>query len=453
MPVRVVERAPGAAETLASILGPAVQVLVAAAIVVLLTAFLLAYRVDLRDRLIRLVSRGHIGLTTQAFDEANRRVSRYLLANLMVNVLYGAAVGLSLWAVGLSNAPLWGCLAGLLRFVPYIGVWIGALLPAAAAFATSDGWGATAAAAGVVLGIDALVGNLLEPLFYGRRTGLSPLAVIGTTVFWTWLWGVPGLLLAVPMTLCLAVAGRYVPGLEFLDVLLGSAPALGPAERVYQRLVALDPAGAAQVASARLAEASLEETYDDLLLAAVRRASVERHLEAIDDARMRDVGAGVLEAADSLVRPDRDSGGEASAAPAARVLCLPAGDEPDRVACELLARLLAERGIAAGVGSVTALSGEVAERVEQDGPDVACVASVPPFAGPRVRYLVKRIRARTPGCKLVAAVWNPAGDRTADGAALAAAGADRAAFTLAEAVEGVLGCAAEARVAVEGGRR
>jgi predicted PurR-regulated permease PerM len=433
--VNVAERDPSLLDTVASWAGLVLAPIAAGAIVVLLTIFFLTYRGDIRDRLIRLVSRRHIGLTARALDDASSRLSRYLGAMALINAGYGVIIGIGLWLVGVPNAPLWGLLAGLLRFVPYIGVWIGAVLPFVLAVAVFDGWGGAVAVLVVVLGTDIVVGNVVEPRVYGNTTGISPLAVVVATIFWTAVWGVPGLLLALPMTLCLAVAGRYVPGLEFLDVLLGDAPALGPAERVYERLAALDPDGARQVAEENLASEGIEKTYDDVLLAALRLASIGRRLGVLEDARFHDLCVGLLEAADGLAKAHKAE--EAPPALAGRVLLLPAGDEADRVACELLARLLSARGFDVEVGSPTAMSGEVAERVESENPRVVCVASIPPLAAPRVRYLLRRIRTRSAAARILAAVWDPAGDRPTLAADSTGAGADQMALTFREAIEAV----------------
>ena len=432
--VRVVGPPSSLVGNLTALLGPLLAPIGSAAIVVLLTIFLLCYRADLRDRLIRLVSRSQIGLTSQALGEASRRLSRYLVAMVIVNTMCGVVIGAGLAIVGVPNAPLWGLLAGLLRFVPYVGVWIGALAPVALSLAVFDGWGHTIAVLLVVLGTDLVAGNVVEPRVYGKEVGISPLAVVVATIFWTAIWGFPGLLLALPMTLCLAVVGRYVPGLEFLDVLLGDAPALSPAERVYERLAALDPDGARRVAEESVASVGTDAMFDDVLLAALRLASVGRRLGVLEDARFHDLCVGLLEATDGLARPDP---AVAHVAVAGRVLCLPAGDDADRVACELLARLLAARGIEVEVGSPTSMSGELAEQVEKEPSRVVCIASIPPLAAPRVRYLVKRIRGRAPDAKIVAAVWEPKADQAVLTESLAGAGADHVAVTLPQAIEGI----------------
>jgi predicted PurR-regulated permease PerM len=424
-------------ETIKEVFGSAVAPLGAFLVVVVLTIFLLAYREDLRDRMIRLLSRGHIGLTTQAFDDASRRVSRYLVSALLVNTVYAVLIWVGLWAIGIPNALLWGVLAGLLRFVPYVGVWIGAALPFGVAFAVFDGWGHAGGVLLLMLAIDLLVGNLLEPLVYARRTGLSPLAVVVAALFWTWVWGIPGLLLAVPMTVCLAVAGRYVPGLGFLHVLLGDDPALGPEDRAYQRLVVLEPDAVRKIVEERLAENEpADEVFDAVLIGALRRAETDRHHGVLDETRARAVSEGVVEAADG-VEVGLAGAGWSAPTEGPLVLCVPAGEPADRAACEVLARRLASRGVRVEVGSQDALSGEVAERVARGDVAVACVAAVPPFATTRVRYLVKRIRARSSTMRVLSIVWDPDADRVRVDAVFRDAGADMTAVTLLDACEGV----------------
>src|SRR5262245_21841476 len=187
-PVKMVEGPPSFFEQMRSVFGPLLGPLATIAVVLLLALFLLAYRVDLRDRMIRLLSRGQIGITAQALEEAGRRVSRYLAANLLVNVIYGIAVGVGLHFIGVPSAGVWALLAAVLRFVPYVGVWIGAAFPVVVSLAVFDSWGPTMLVIVLFLGIDLLVGNLVEPLVYGKRTGLSPLSVVLATVVWTWLW-------------------------------------------------------------------------------------------------------------------------------------------------------------------------------------------------------------------------------------------------------------------------
>jgi hypothetical protein len=249
------------------------------------------------------------------------------------------------------------------------------------------------------------------------------------------MWGIPGLLLAVPMTVCLAVAGRYVPGLGFLHVLLGDDPALNPEERAYQRLVVLDADAARREVEARLAAGEpAEELFDHVLIGALRRSEADRHRGSIDESRARAVCAGVVEAADG-VEVAHAPKGWLPPTDGPLVLCVPAGETADRAACDVFARRLADRGIRAEIAAQDALSGEIVERVARGDVAVACVAAVPPFASARVRYLVKRVRARSPETKLLAVVWDPLADRVRIASAFRDAGADLTAVTLPEACE------------------
>jgi len=432
--VRVVADAPTPldvyGDVVASVLGP----LGVAAVVVLLAIFLLTYRTDVRERLLALGSAHRIGVTSQALAEAGRRVARYLLSNLAVNVLYGVLVGVGVAIAGVPNAALWGLLCGLLRFVPYIGTWIGAAFPLAVSVAVFDGWGHTVAVFATILGIDIVVGNVVEPLVYGHRTGLSPLAVVLATVFWTWVWGVPGLLLAIPMTLCLAVAGRYVPGFGALHVLLGDEQVLDPAERAYERLIAFDAAAAGRVAAEVRAQVGPAAADDAVLLGVLRRAERDRREGQLDEERYLAICDGVREAFDDA---DVDPA-LAPPAGARPVLCLPAFAESDRVACEMLVRHLTTVGLAAEVGpTATTVAGPL-PGASPAADAVVCVVALPPFAALRVRYGLRRARSHAPGVRLVGVVLDPEADVARVESALRQAGAADTTFSLAATVR-VLG--------------
>ena len=426
--VRVVPDESTPLDLYGDLVGPVLGPLGTAAIVILLAIFLLAYRVDVRERLLALGSARRIGVTSQALEEAGTRVARYLLANLAVNALYGIAVGVATYAIGVPNAALWGLLCALLRFVPYIGTWIGAALPLAVSIAVFDGWGRTGAVFACILGIDVVVGNVVEPLVYGRRTGLSPLAVVLATVFWTWVWGIPGLLLAIPMTLCLAVVGRYVPGFGIFHVLLGDEEILDPAERAYERLIGFDAAGASRVAREVRARLGAAASDDAVLLAVLRRAERDRREGQLDEERYLGICDGVREVLD-----DGDAPGTAVATTGS-VLCLPAFAESDRVACEMLVRHLAAAGISAAIGpNATTVSDDVT-RALGAGVSTVCVVALPPFAGLRVRYGVRRARSRAPDARFVGVVLDPEADRPRVEAAMRQAGAAVTGFSLAEVV-------------------
>jgi len=254
---------------------PVLHSLAIAAAVVLVTAFTLASREDLRNRVIRLIGADDLQRTTAALDDAGKRLGRLLLAQLAVNSVFGAFIGLGLWLIGLPSPFLWGVLAGVLRFVPYIGAVLGVAPPLLIAFAVDPTWTMFLWTAGFFLVIEPMVGHVIEPMLYGRSTGMSPLAVVISATVWAFLWGTVGLVLAVPLTMCLVVLGRHVARLEFLAILLGDRPALPAHELLYQRLLAGDPHEVAWRAQEVLRERSLISFYDQVMLPGLRRAHLD----------------------------------------------------------------------------------------------------------------------------------------------------------------------------------
>jgi predicted PurR-regulated permease PerM len=267
------------------------------AVVAVFVVFFLLEREDLRDRLIRLAGEDQLLLTTQAIDDAGRRVSRYLLAQLLVNVLYGIPVGIGLWLIGVPNAPLWGLLAVVLRYLPYLGPWLAAAAPLVLALGAFPDWTRPLLVLALFAALELVINNLVEPYVYGAQVGLSPVALLLAALLWTWLWGPLGLMLAAPLTVCLAVLGQHVPQLEFLAVVFGDGPALPPASRLYQRLLAGDTVEAAALVDQQLTANGRSALYEDVLRPAVALAERDRQRGALDGERL---GA-VLAALDSLL--------------------------------------------------------------------------------------------------------------------------------------------------------
>jgi predicted PurR-regulated permease PerM len=461
VPVDVVPRRPGFMTALRDLFGPLLAPLGTAAVVFVLTIFMLVYHEDVRDRLIRLVSHGQIVVTTQALAEASDRISRYLGTTLVVNALYGVPVGVGLWLLGVPNAVLWGLLATLLRFIPYLGPWIAASFPIVLSIAVFPDWWGTLRVALLFVGMEVIGNNVVEPWLYGRRTGLSPLAVIVAAVFWTWLWGVVGLFLAIPLTLILAVAGRYVPQLAFLNVLLGDEPGLGPQERFYQRLVAADADEASEVADEYLADHPVERFYDDVVLPALRAAKHDVVEGRLDPESMRFVRAATQDLIEEVSErhhgapaAERRTAVEDPTAPepaspyrGARVLFLPAGDETDALAGRMLAEVLRRDGIETRLMAGTSVTGEMAEAVRTERPHVVCVGGIPPYAILRARHLCKRLRAADGDTRIVVALWDPATDPARIEERMRSSCADRVAVTLEKAAEAVRALAADALAA------
>lgn len=442
---------------------PLLTLIAMAVAVIVLTALMLVHRHDLRDRVIRLVGAGHIHLTTQAMEEAGGRVSRYLLMQLIVNACYGVPLGVALYFIGIPNAPLWGLLALLLRFVPYVGAPIAALLPIALAFAISDGWELVAWTVGVIAALDLTIAYVIEPWLYGESTGLSPIAVIFSAMFWTWLWGPIGLLLATPITVCIFVTARYIPQWGFMNVILGADPALPAPVRFYQRLVALEYEEALDMAEQFVKEQGLAALYDCVLMPALLTAKRDRLRFSLDEQRERCVFDGLLRIAEELndKKPadeksedkkaedkkaedkkaddkkadDKSSGEKATLAAAPAVCIAPAHDDADYIAAVMLARLLEPERFEALLLPKEMLASELLDRAGANPDKALCISAVPPSAAANASYLCKRLRQRFPQQKIVVALWHAESNLEHTKQRLLDAGANEVVTRLPDALE------------------
>jgi predicted PurR-regulated permease PerM len=395
----VVESAP-----LISRVPSAVDVLTRAGLVVVLVIFMLMERGRLLDRLIRLVGYGRLTITTKALDEAGQRISRYLLMQSIVNGGYGCAVGLGLFLIGLPYALLWGFLAALLRFIPYVGTAVATLLPFALGLAVFVGWEKPLLVGGLFVILELVTYLVLEPLLYGRSAEVSQVALMVAIAFWTWLWGPIGLLLATPLTVCLAVLGKYVPPLAFLDVLV-SNETVTEMNRYYQRLVARDDDEAAEIVEDHLKTQTLGEVFDEVLVPALCYAKQDRRYDSLtqDDAQFifRSTRE-VVEDLDTRV-PQQENG--AAPLPRARILGCPARDEVDEIALLMFRQLFDPARYEVDLTRTPLLTSEVVSLVVETGPALICIGAVPPGGLAQARYLCKRLRARFPDLKIVVGRW------------------------------------------------
>ena len=277
-----------------AIIEPVLGPLETTVIVFIVAIFILMQREDLRDRFIRLFGSRDLHRTTIAMDDAGQRLSRYFVSQLGVNACFGVVIGVGLWLIGVPSAALWGVLAGLLRFVPYVGPLLAAVAPLTLAAAVDPGWWTTIYVALLFVIIEPLTGYVVEPLLYGHSTGLSPMSVIVAAVFWTWIWGPVGLILSTPLTLCLVVMGRHVKSLEFFDVLLGDRPALSEVNRFYQRTLANDPDEALDQAEKMLADRSLVDYYDSVVLPGLKLAAADEARGTISRQRATEMTRSIL---------------------------------------------------------------------------------------------------------------------------------------------------------------
>ncbi len=409
-------------------------------VVVLLASFMLAERSGLRNRFIRLTGTEDLQKTTAALDDAGRRVGRMLLTQLAVNGAFGLTIGLALWAIGLPSPFLFGIFAGIMRFVPYVGAFIGLIPPLFIAFATDPGWSSVAWTLGLFAVIEPLVGHVIEPLLYGQRSGLSPVAIIVSATVWAFLWGPIGLVLSTPLTICLVVLGRHVERLRFLDTLLGDRPALEPHEIFYQRMLAGDPQEAREQALEFLKGRSLSTYFDEIALVAVRRAhqdivrgsvSGERLERMIESAQQ--VVVGLSDTPQPTARGGR-AGSEARAAfdqvrlerdvdrrvfkPAELALtwrvATPVGvlhgSHPlDGLAAAMLAQLLTKHGLHA-VAVPLAESTQLPQQQIREAA-LICLSFVEPLSTLHLRAVSLEVRRAAPRAQIMLCIWQQADEQ------------------------------------------
>jgi predicted PurR-regulated permease PerM len=470
IPVEVKQPASDPLSLARSVLEPILAPFESALIIFIVAVFILLQKEDLRDRLIRLFGSGDLHRATVAMDDAAHRLSRYFLAQLGINTMFGVAVGIGLALIGLPSPLLWGVLSAILRFVPYIGPMIAAVLPATLAAAVSPHWSMLVWTLGLFAVTESITGQVIEPMVYGHSTGLSPVAVVIAAIFWSWLWGPIGLIISTPLTLCLVVLGRHVDRLEFLDVLLGDRPALTPIENFYQRMLANDPDEALQQAELLLMERSLTAYYDEVAVKGLQLAA--------NDAERGVLGAEKLERIKHSVRSlvndlgshdDRDphpaekeeSQGASSkaerdisapaasnaAAPAADnlapgwrtaspVLCLAGRGPLDEAASSILVQLLGKHGLGARAAPYENASRDSITKLDVEGVAMVCISYLEITGGPAaLHYLVRRLRQRIPGIPILVGLWPSEDAVLKDDRVRAVIGADYFTTSLREALD------------------
>ncbi|MGB6631313.1 MAG: AI-2E family transporter [Terriglobales bacterium] len=435
--VQVAQPPSNAPEYLRAIVGPLTGVFETSAMVIVFTLFMMIKREDLRNRVIRLAGQGQLSVVTQALDDGSRRLSRYLLLQFVVNTTYGVIFGSGAYWIGIPHALLWGVLAALLRFVPYVGTPIAAAFPMGMALAVFPGWHQAALIVGLFVILELIVANLVEPWLYGSHTGISSLAILVAAVFWAILWGPVGLILSTPLTVCLILMGRYVPQLSFLEVLLGDEPVLPVEAKFYQRLLALDQDEARDIAESYLKAKPIGTFYDSVLIPALTLAEQDRHLNLLETGtasfvsqntrdlieelgeRSLDDDPVMFENEDMFESEDKDknkdkkdkddeahrSDVDRTALSGLRVVCIPAIDEADDLVAMMLVQLLQRAGCDVSHLAVTPRVNLLHDLATCD-PQVAIVSALPPFAVGQARSLCKRLRQQQPGLKILVGLWN-----------------------------------------------
>jgi predicted PurR-regulated permease PerM len=442
LPVKVIEGRSAIPQLLQETLSAILSPLGTAALVLLLVIFMLLKREDLRGRLIRLVGQGRISTTTRAMEDAGRRVSRYLSTQFLVNTCYGICVAVGLQFIGVPNAALWGLLSGVLRFIPYVGPWVGAVLPVLLAFAISTSWFIPLMTIALFIVLETIVSNFVEPWVYGANTGVSPLALIISAVFWTWLWGPVGLVLSTPMTVCLAVIGRHVPRLEFLGVLLSEDQPLAPHEEFYHRLLSFSIDTAEEFATKYVETESVTALYDNVLIPAIGAVEIDAHRGSLTAEQRTSALQRVHEIIDDFsgseaLRNDTQKIDHTGVAPAigSRVLCVPASAYRDELAGEMLAQLLRNQGFEAESLPARFKQEELLDRMVKVRPECICVSVLPPTSIAQARHIALAIHERLGGVTILVGVWSARFDAEILRERLRATHVDEVAVSLADAVQ------------------
>lgn len=414
VPVQMVD-AQSPVSILRDLLLPLLSPIATVGLVIVVVIFMLLERVDLRDRFIRLVGSNDLHLTTQVLAEAGDRVAQYLLVQLLVNVIYALPIGLGLMLIGVPNAVLWGLLTLVLRFVPYIGSVLAAAFPLFLSFAVSPDWSALLWTAALFATVELITSNVIEPWLYGSRTGVSPLAIIVSAIFWTWLWGPFGLVLSTPLTVCLVVLGRHMPQFELFDILLGDEPALAPHSRLYQRLLVGDVAEAAVLAEEALETQYLAEFYRDTGIPALQIAQQDHARGVLTTAQQANMAASMQQMVADLANTAEEEVAEARKDPATRqegagvpVLCVGARSDLDDAAAAMLAQVFTTCGASTGVQPHSDLSRSSFEAMAA----YQCV--VFNFLDPqpsRASFLhIRRLKRAVPGLRVGVVIWQVARD-------------------------------------------
>jgi predicted PurR-regulated permease PerM len=475
--VEIREREPTGFELYQRIAGTLLPPLATAGIVLLFVVFILLQREDLRDRLIRLLGPSDLQRATTTLNDAATRLSRYFLIQTVINFGYGAFITFALWLIGIPSPIVWGVIAGLMRFVPFIGSYIAAAFPILLAAAVDPGWHTVLITAVLFLVSELTMGQVVEPTVFGHGTGVLPLALIVSTVFWTWIWGPLGLLLAMPITVCLAVLGRHAEGLQFFEILLSDEPALTPEESFYQRALSGDAAEATYQAELCIKDQSLETYLDRVALSGLKLAERDASRGMLEGEQAGKIAATVKEMLDNLadfeprrwfskLRPKpatkeeakgglpsltaAENGEEDESLPVVQRSELAPGwvvDEPilsiggrsqlDEAAAAMLAEVLKKRGLGAkalvpkaiSAGQIASLAGTEAKLV--------CLSYLGLGTGPaHIRYLVRRLRRILPqGTLIMICFWAEQGDSLSVKSLLENTEADAYATSLHEAVE------------------
>jgi predicted PurR-regulated permease PerM len=427
-PVEIVDGMDDRVEFMQGILAPVLGPLGSTALVLLLLIFMLLQREDLRNRIIRLIGQGRISATSRAMDDAGARVSKYLRMLIVVNATYGIAVSIGLYFIGVPNAILWGALATVLRFIPYVGPWIAAAFPILLSLASSPGWTVPLLTVGLFVVLELISNNVMEPWLYGSSTGVTPIALIVAALAWTWLWGPVGLVLATPLTVCLVVMGRHIPKLAFLSILLSDEEALTPAEDCYQRLLRAGEHDEMELVDNYLKSNALVSLFDSVLIPVVTAAGTDHRLGFLETGQLDFVQQGLSDILDAI-SPNPPSSGEADF----RICSVPARAYRDQLAGEMFAQLLDQQGTHARCAAAKMKLGDLLAWLREAKADLVCISVVPPTSLLHARYLCSKLRTSFPKLKIIVGLWGRSDLQSETAATLKDSGADEIVMSMADA--------------------
>ncbi|WP_425909766.1 AI-2E family transporter [Nitrobacter sp. TKz-YC02] len=437
IPVEVRSPPPSALESILALISPLLHPLATVGVVIVFVVFILFQREDLRNRVIKLAGSNDLQSATAAIDDAAGRLSRFFLMQVALNTSFGVLVGIGLLVIGVPSAILWGILAAIMRFVPYVGVFIAAFFPLTLSVAVDPGWSMLLWAGAIIFLTELVIGQVFEPLLVGHSSGLSPVAVVASATFWTALWGPIGLVLATPLTVCLVVLGRHVEHLRFLDILLGDRPALSPPELFYQRMLANDPAEAADTAEEFLKEGSLAEYYETVALNGLMLAQADLRRDRLSPDRLAEIRDSVAEVIDGLASEFDDAmasrhpknGAPTDAADVAAgapmpelpfiireglplewqaehpVLCVAQRSDLDEAAAMFLAEILSKHGLGARAARKEETSPSGIFQLDASGVMLVCISTLDDGGAAQTRHLLRKLRRKMPRVRILVCCW------------------------------------------------
>lgn len=365
--------------------------------------FMLFRQQELRNRLMRLAGFRHVTVVTRTMDETSERVGRYLLMQALINGMYGTVLAIGLYFIGLPYVVLWGVLAALFRFIPYIGPIAVAVLPSALSLAVFNDWQHPLMVMALIAVLELVTNMILEPVLYGHSVGVAEFPLLVSIVFWTWLWGGMGLVMATPLTVCFVVMARHIPSLEWVEILMGDNPKVKSYMVLYQRLLAGDETEAEDYIEMELKKKTPLEVVDETVLPAIALAKREfkmDRLTAVEEQEMHDAVIRVM--GQSLPCPPESPSAPEGNAPL--LLGWALGGPADDAALQCFRHVLPP-GMSFDTIPSQRLSSEFLTQVEARNPAAILISATPPGSHDTARVQIRRLRRQFPKLRIFVGRW------------------------------------------------